>query len=227
MKHHPHFSHRQRPPWWPENEDWPPKRWQYMRGKPFFRRMGCFFFGFSFLAFVGLLGILRLVLAPFIDFHGSPPLARPDFIFPLGFAGFFILLAGDVALMAPGTNSGAAQKPLRHLHFRVVGNFRRAMRGVFLQRACAANFRTVDLDCPVMGQSAASTLVGQIRCFFRCAVVIEVQCRSIRDCTDPRIAILEWLRRAAWRKEPDRRRSQQRRRRRRRRSAGRSGSRLP
>src|SRR5688500_10572966 len=93
MKHHPHFSHRQRPPWWPENEDWPPKRWQYMRGKPFFRRMGCFFFGFSFLAFVGLLGILRLVLAPFIDFHGSPPLARPDFIFPLGLAGFFILLA--------------------------------------------------------------------------------------------------------------------------------------
>jgi signal transduction histidine kinase len=93
MKRHPHFSHRQRPPWWPENEDWPPRRWQYMRGKPFFRRMGCFFFGFSFLAFVGLLGILRLVLAPFIDFHGSPPLARPDFIFPLGLAGFLILLA--------------------------------------------------------------------------------------------------------------------------------------
>ena len=92
MKHRPHFS-RHRPPWWPENEDWPPKRWEYMRGKPFFRRMGCFFFGFSFLAFVGLLGILRLVLAPFIDFPGSPPLDRPDFIFPLGLAGFLILMA--------------------------------------------------------------------------------------------------------------------------------------
>ena len=93
MKHRRHFSPRRRPPWWPENEDWPPKRWQYMRGQPFFRRMGCFFFGFSFLAFVGLLGILRLVLASFIDFPGSPPLNRPDFIFPLGFAGFLILMA--------------------------------------------------------------------------------------------------------------------------------------
>ena len=92
MKHRPHFS-RHRPPWWPENEEWPPKRWGYMRGKPFFRRMGCFFFGFSFLAFVGLLGILRLILAPFIDFHLSPPLDRPDFIFPFGLAGSLILLA--------------------------------------------------------------------------------------------------------------------------------------
>ncbi len=54
--------------------------------------MGCFFFGFAFLAFVGLLGILRLILAPFIDFHGSPPFDRPDFIFPLGFLGFILLI---------------------------------------------------------------------------------------------------------------------------------------
>ena len=92
MKYHPRFSHRQRPPWWPENEEWPPKRWRYMRGNPFFRRMGCFFFGFAFLAFMGLLGILRFILAPFIDFQGSPPLNRPDFIFPLGFLGFILLV---------------------------------------------------------------------------------------------------------------------------------------
>jgi len=92
MRNHPRFSHRQRPPWWPENEEWPPKRWRHMRGNPFFRRMGCFFFGFTFLAFVGLLGILRWILAPFLDFHGSPPLSRPDFIFPLGFLGFILLV---------------------------------------------------------------------------------------------------------------------------------------
>ena len=95
MKHRPNFSRRDRPPWWPENEEWPPTReaWRRVgRRNPFFRRMGCFFFGFAFLAFVGLLGILRLVLAPFIDFHGTPPFDNPDFIFPFGFLGFILLI---------------------------------------------------------------------------------------------------------------------------------------
>jgi len=95
MKHRPHFSPHQRPPWWPENEEWPATReaWRRVgRRNPFFRRMGCFFFGFAFLAFVGLLGILRFILAPFIDLHGTPPFDRPDFIFPLGFLGFFLLI---------------------------------------------------------------------------------------------------------------------------------------
>ena len=95
MKHRPHFSPHQRPPWWPENEEWPATReaWRRVgRRNPFFRRMGCFFFGFAFLAFVGLLGILRFILAPFIDFHGSPPFDRPDFIIPLGFLGFILLI---------------------------------------------------------------------------------------------------------------------------------------
>ena len=95
MKHRPHFSPHQRPPWWPENEEWPATReaWRRVgRRNPFFRRMGCFFFGFAFLAFIGLLGILRFILAPFIDFHGTPPFDRPDFIFPLGFLGFILLI---------------------------------------------------------------------------------------------------------------------------------------
>jgi hypothetical protein len=65
-------------------------------------------------------------------------------------------------------------------------------RAVFSARV-GGQLQTVDLVCPIMGQPAASTLAEQIRCFFRCAVVIEVQCRSIRDCTDPRIAILNGL----------------------------------
>ena len=93
MKHRPHFSPHQRPPWWPENEEWPPRRWRYMRGRPFFRRMGCFFVIFIFFAFTGFLALLRFLLAPVIDFHGVPPLDRPDLIFPFGLAGFLILLA--------------------------------------------------------------------------------------------------------------------------------------
>lgn len=55
--------------------------------------MGGFFVLFIFLAFTGFLALLRFLLAPFIDFHGAPPLDRPDLIFPVGLAGFLILLA--------------------------------------------------------------------------------------------------------------------------------------
>jgi signal transduction histidine kinase len=95
MNPHTRFSPHRRPPWWPENEEWPPTReaWRRVgRRNPFFRRMGCFFFGFAFLAFIGLLGILRFILAPFIDFQGSPPFERPDFIFPFGVLGFILLV---------------------------------------------------------------------------------------------------------------------------------------
>jgi signal transduction histidine kinase len=92
MKYSPRFSRRQRPPWWPANEEWPPKHWRHMRGKPFFRRMGCFFFGFAFLAFMGLLGILRFILASFVDFPDARPFNQPSYIYPLGFLGFVLLV---------------------------------------------------------------------------------------------------------------------------------------
>jgi len=63
-----------------------------MRGKPFFRRMGCFFFGFAFLAFMGLLGVLRFILASFIDFPDARPFNQPSYIYPLGFLGFVLLV---------------------------------------------------------------------------------------------------------------------------------------
>jgi len=87
-----HYMRAQRPPWWPENEEWPPKRWGSMRRNPFFRRMGCFFFGFAFLAFIGFLGILRFALSPFIDVQGAPTLHRPDYIFPFGVIGFLLFI---------------------------------------------------------------------------------------------------------------------------------------
>ncbi len=49
MPHHPHsFEHR--PPWWPENEPWPPVKGR-LRRNPFFRRLGC---AFAFLNVFGL-----------------------------------------------------------------------------------------------------------------------------------------------------------------------------
>ena len=93
MKRHKHFSPKHRPPWWPENEEWPPKRWRHMRGRPFFRRMGCFFALFTFFAFIGFLALLRLVLAPFVEIQGVPPLNQTGIILPLGAAGFFLILA--------------------------------------------------------------------------------------------------------------------------------------
>lgn len=95
MNHHSRFSHRQRPPWWPENEEWPPTRdaWRRVRRRnPFFRRMGCFFFGFAFLAFVGFLGVLRFILSPFLGSPEGAPLEGIGTIFPFAFLGFVLLV---------------------------------------------------------------------------------------------------------------------------------------
>ena len=112
MNHPPRFSRRQRPPWWPENEEWPPKRWRHMRGTPFFRRMGCFFLIFNFFAFIGFLALLRFVLSPFIEIHGAPQLDRPDIFVPLGVTGFFILI---MAVFAGVRNLRRISRPLDDL----------------------------------------------------------------------------------------------------------------
>jgi signal transduction histidine kinase len=54
--------------------------------------MGCFFFGFAFLAFVGLLAILRLILVPLFEVPGTPPIGRPGYLFPLAFLIFFLIV---------------------------------------------------------------------------------------------------------------------------------------
>ncbi len=55
-------KHGRRPPWWPENEEWPPKRWGYMRRNPFFRRMGCLFLIVNLIGFVLLFSISAFIL---------------------------------------------------------------------------------------------------------------------------------------------------------------------
>lgn len=96
MNHHPPFSPRRRPPWWPENEEWPPTReaWKRVRPNRFFRRLGCFFLAFAFLAFIGFFSLAGFLLSPFIEFHAGPPLiGRAEFILPIGLAGILIIIA--------------------------------------------------------------------------------------------------------------------------------------
>ena len=56
-----------RPPWWPENEEWPPRdprQWRWMgRRNPFFRRMGCVFLLLNLIGFVLLFSITAFILS--------------------------------------------------------------------------------------------------------------------------------------------------------------------
>jgi signal transduction histidine kinase len=54
--------------------------------------MGCFFFGILFLAFVGLLGILRFLLAPFLNMEGTPFFDNPQSIIPFACLGSILLV---------------------------------------------------------------------------------------------------------------------------------------
>jgi two-component system OmpR family sensor kinase len=54
--------------------------------------MGCFFFIFAFLAFVGFLGILRFILASFVEAPVGPPFDRSGYIFPFFVLGFILLI---------------------------------------------------------------------------------------------------------------------------------------
>jgi len=96
MKHHPPFSPRRRPPWWPENEEWPPTReaWRRVRPNRFFRRMGCLFTIVALLAFIGFFTLAGFLLSPFVEFHtGTQPIWRLDVFLPLGIVGSIILIA--------------------------------------------------------------------------------------------------------------------------------------
>jgi signal transduction histidine kinase len=90
------FEHR--PPWWPENEAWPPIR-GHMRRNPFFRRLGCAFavfniFGLTifFLAAVwvaNLIGLTRLPanLSPWVFLGGLVLLLLTVLVIILGVFG--------------------------------------------------------------------------------------------------------------------------------------------
>src|SRR5689334_18705946 len=61
-----HYMRGHRPPWWPENEEWPPRdprQWRRMGGRnPFFRRIGCAFLILNLIGFVLLFSISAFIL---------------------------------------------------------------------------------------------------------------------------------------------------------------------
>jgi signal transduction histidine kinase len=91
-----------RPPWWPENEDWPPagrqqkQFWQSHRAR-FFRRMGCLMALFFLLVFTGLNLIFWLVAGAFgiIEISGrSLALA-----IPIGLLAFTVAVLGVILIV--------------------------------------------------------------------------------------------------------------------------------
>jgi hypothetical protein len=120
--------------------------------------------------------------------------------------------------LARDANWPACRKLLCHKAFRRSAKFPRASRartdgGIVATGARGDGRRGDDVE-----RSRYPPFVKRSRCFSHCAVVIGVQCMSIRDCTVPKSPSL-MARRAVWRRELNRRRSPRRRRLRRRRSA--------
>jgi len=75
-----------RPSWWPETEEWPPRdprHWRRMgRHNPFFRRLGCMFLVFNIAGFAVFSTILGLILHVFGIVHFSEQTFQ--WVFPLG-----------------------------------------------------------------------------------------------------------------------------------------------
>jgi two-component system sensor histidine kinase BaeS len=108
------FRPHHRPPWWPENEEWPPREarpWRHMgRHNPFFRRLGCLFAVFSFVA----LSFFILVTGFILDALGITHFSVAQFQSWLPFGGFFLALVIVVNVLA-GMNLRRMSVPLDDL----------------------------------------------------------------------------------------------------------------
>jgi signal transduction histidine kinase len=96
MKQHHPFSHRQRPPWWPENEEWPPKRWGQLRGRPFFRRMGCLFLLFNLFGFL-IFAVITALVYSLVNRGLTPSTPFFDLILTAGV--FFLLFVIGISIL--------------------------------------------------------------------------------------------------------------------------------
>jgi signal transduction histidine kinase len=103
-----------RPPWWPENEEWPPhdpRAWRYMgRRNPFFRRIGCAFVVFNLIGFVILFSVSAFILNVLGVVHISGN--QYSLLLPAGVI-FFTLLIG--AFVFATRNLRRMSRPLDEL----------------------------------------------------------------------------------------------------------------
>jgi len=99
-------SRRERPPWWPENEPWPPDGQWRMHRNPFFRRLGCFFGLMVFFSLTVFFTVLMLVADALGLVQIPDPLpawAAPlmAFLFLLGASAIFGVAAGLRRMFTP------------------------------------------------------------------------------------------------------------------------------
>jgi signal transduction histidine kinase len=86
MHHRPRFT-RYRPPWWPENEPWPPLGRRTMN----FRRMGCMFIVFNLFSLSVLLAFLLLVGRALGWVEFSKPITAPGNLLLPALGALFVL----------------------------------------------------------------------------------------------------------------------------------------
>jgi len=109
-----HYLKEHRPPWWPENETWPPsdrRSWRRMgRHNPFFRRLGCIFIIFNLFGFAFFATMLGLVL----NALGIIQISAPQFqwFFPLTI--LFLVFVITIAALA-ARNLRRVSRPLDEL----------------------------------------------------------------------------------------------------------------
>ncbi len=104
-----HF-HSRRPPWWPENEPWPPARphWRRMRGR-FVRRFGCR------IGLVNLLTIATVVTVILLLARGFGWLKVPPSFWWFIPGGILFFFMGMVALILTGRSLRRLSAPLGDL----------------------------------------------------------------------------------------------------------------
>jgi len=84
------FASRPRPPWWPENEPWPPQHGQ-LRHNPFFRRLGCAFVVFNVLGFAVIIFVAAFIAHLLGFLHLNPNVVQ--WAAPLGIGALVFVVA--------------------------------------------------------------------------------------------------------------------------------------
>ncbi len=105
-------AQRFKPPWWPENEPWPPRRRHLRRGpyRPFFRRLGCLFLLLNLVGAAFFVAIIILLLNSLGLI--SVAVNRVQWLLPAGGVLLALLIS---AVVVAGTNLRRMSLPLDDL----------------------------------------------------------------------------------------------------------------